>query len=299
MDTMDMSMPFKVSICIPTYNRAEQLDLLLGCVCPMIAQRFDPGVIEVCVSDNASSDQTVNILQKYSANFPFLLTRRNDTNIGFGRNLWATAEMAKGEYVYFSGDDDEFCLNGLDVLLDNVTKLSADLILFNSHPTHESSEQAIAVGDYVRLDSQNDYLKKLGVFHASFIGNLCFKKSAFLENSNIGDAIHLSAYPHMFPVLRILRTGSCVFVNSPITLPDDSFRGWHRMQPVYTSVDMARIMKAEAIPYVDYRLGWAIKKKLARSIPRAVFVKLRGQIKSNATNPFQSLSLSNLYSIYK
>ena len=291
-------MPYRISICIPTYNRMVLLDNLLGQLCPAVVACSQPAVVQVCVSDNCSPDQTAEILSSYEQKYSFLAVRRSQENMGFGRNLWAVAHMAQSEYIYFTGDDDALSPGALEVLLKSSLMNEADLILLNSHPTVVSNEQGFAPGSVERIAGMLDYLNKLGIFHASFIGNLLFKKSSFVKYGNVGDAAWLSAYPHMFPVFRAIRDGNSFFVNSPVTIPDDSARGSHKIQPVLTSIDMARIAREEVVPYLSKAAGRTLLLQLARSLPRAIVRRLKKQITLDKNNPYQSLSVSNLRSIY-
>jgi len=52
----------KLSICIPTYNRAKELDECLSCIVPQI---MDKDSIEIVISDNNSDDNTEQIIQKH------------------------------------------------------------------------------------------------------------------------------------------------------------------------------------------------------------------------------------------
>lgn len=291
-------MKYKISICIPTYNRAEQLENLLAQLCPMIVACSQPSVVQVCVRDNGSDDATAEVLNSYKKQYSFLKTHRNPQNLGFGRNLWAVAHMAEGEYIYFTGDDDPFRSNGLEVLLQACTGQNSGLILFSSHPTRQSLTLGFAQGESAPIDSLEKYIEKLGIFYASFIGNLCFKRVVFLENCDIGAAVELSAYPHMFPVLRVIRNGSAFIINNAITVVNDTARGWRKMQPVYTAVDMARIVREEVVPYIGKVSGRRLIVQLARSLPRAFVRRWNREIVPEPSNPFQNLKLANLWEIY-
>ena len=91
----------RLSICIPTYNRARYLAELLDSI---IAQ--DRPDIEVVVSDDASPDDTVAVAEGYRdriANFTLLA---QPENIGLDRNFLAVVAAATGDYIWLMGDDD-------------------------------------------------------------------------------------------------------------------------------------------------------------------------------------------------
>jgi glycosyltransferase involved in cell wall biosynthesis len=88
-----------VTMAIPTFNRAA---LLRGCIQAVLAQTYDN--IEVLVSDNASLDDTANVLAEFSDKR--LRVLRQETNIGLLPNWNACLAAASGEYVVFVSDDD-------------------------------------------------------------------------------------------------------------------------------------------------------------------------------------------------
>jgi glycosyltransferase involved in cell wall biosynthesis len=93
-----------LSICVPTYNRAHRLRVMLEAVLPQVAEHADR--VELWVSDNASPDQTPQVVEEARRLGP-LSYSRNETNLGLVSNvIKATTELARGEFVWVPGDDD-------------------------------------------------------------------------------------------------------------------------------------------------------------------------------------------------
>lgn len=93
-----------LSICIPTYNHAELLKLLLVSLVPQVNKLN--GSVEIVVSDNCSTDHTAEIVGAYHNNSN-VHYHRNAYNRGGNANLvFAPKEWAKGEYCWIIGDDD-------------------------------------------------------------------------------------------------------------------------------------------------------------------------------------------------
>lgn len=93
----------KLSICIPTFNRAAYLVTLLDHLEEVLASL--PFETEIIVSDNASTDNTLEILEKAQSRLP-LRVLRQDTNLGAIANIHAAICAANGTYVVYLGDDD-------------------------------------------------------------------------------------------------------------------------------------------------------------------------------------------------
>jgi glycosyltransferase involved in cell wall biosynthesis len=68
-----------LSICIPTYNRADILD---KCVASIVSQNeFESDDVELVISDNASDDNTEEIVKKYQKVYKNIYYSRNNKNI--------------------------------------------------------------------------------------------------------------------------------------------------------------------------------------------------------------------------
>ena len=94
--------PPLLSICVPTYNRAKFLRVMLQALLPQVAEFQDQ--VEVWIIDNASPDDTQNVLRESEALGPFRSVR-NDENTGPLRNvLKGPCELATGKYVWVIGD---------------------------------------------------------------------------------------------------------------------------------------------------------------------------------------------------
>jgi glycosyltransferase involved in cell wall biosynthesis len=88
-----------VTIAIPTFNRASWLR---GCIVAALAQTYPR--VEIIVSDNASTDNTAEVLKGFSD--PRLRVLRQATNLGPTPNLNACLAAARGDYIVFVPDDD-------------------------------------------------------------------------------------------------------------------------------------------------------------------------------------------------
>jgi glycosyltransferase involved in cell wall biosynthesis len=89
----------KVSVFIPTYNRADMLRESIGSV---LKQTY--GDFELIISDNASDDGTESVVRSF--NDPRIRYFKNDQNIGSRGNWNRCFVLARGEYVTILPDDD-------------------------------------------------------------------------------------------------------------------------------------------------------------------------------------------------
>lgn len=92
-----------LSICIPTFNRADYLKRLLDRLASELQGTEDS--IEVVVSDNASTDDTMQICTQ-SALGGRLRYFRQPRNIGAEANIQSAIRQARGTYAVYLADDD-------------------------------------------------------------------------------------------------------------------------------------------------------------------------------------------------
>lgn len=120
-----MSTPL-VSVCIPTFNRAV---FLCDAMNSILAQTFRD--FELVVSDNASTDETPEVLARYRD--PRLRLHRNGSNLGLVRNFNRCLQLARAPYVVLCCSDDYWAPQLLE----------QELLLFEQRPglsyTHAGS----------------------------------------------------------------------------------------------------------------------------------------------------------------
>ena len=100
----------KLSICIPTFNRAQYLTTLLAALEETVEGL--PFSCEVIVSDNASTDGTRSLAEAAADRLPLTYIRQPE-NIGALRNIQRVIAAAKGTYAVYLADDDRLQTEGL------------------------------------------------------------------------------------------------------------------------------------------------------------------------------------------
>jgi glycosyltransferase involved in cell wall biosynthesis len=128
-----------VSVVIPTYNRADDLEQILS------SYLEQPHVLEVIVVDDGSTDRTPTLLRRWPAGeIPVRPLRlRQNSGQGHARNVGVDA--ATGEYVFFGEDDFALTPNHVATLLEHLARSGADMIAgrrINVRPD-ESDEDAL------------------------------------------------------------------------------------------------------------------------------------------------------------
>ncbi len=208
-----------LSILIPTYNRADCLDLNLKCLANQL-QDLNSNKIEIIVSDNCSEDHTQSIFQKYvnRDGFHFL---SGEKNIGSDLNFLKLFQRSRGQFVWIFGDDEVLYANSLRTIINTLQKNpEAGLIHmtqfghlklsdFDSHKIYELPEIEI-------YDDSNEFLQKVS-YNLSFItSNIFNRKYLKPEIISLDKFIGTSLYQYNFYLQCALGAKGNIFINGRI-----------------------------------------------------------------------------------
>lgn len=131
----------ELSICIPTYNRAELIQETLDSIIPQLEEG-----VEVVVCDNGSSDHTEQVVDSYRSKIPYLLFFRFPENQGVDRCFLQSIAIARGTYCWLMGSDDRLEPGGVRRILDTL-KTVPDLagISVNVKPYDAMFQKALII----------------------------------------------------------------------------------------------------------------------------------------------------------
>jgi glycosyltransferase involved in cell wall biosynthesis len=116
-----------LSICIPTCNHAEPLAKCLEALIPQAREHNIP----IYVSDNASTDNTLEVLKSFEKIYPFLYFRIQDKNLGVDINMVSVARMASTKYVWTLGSRRILLPRMLNKVYDILNESDLDLLVLN------------------------------------------------------------------------------------------------------------------------------------------------------------------------
>ena len=94
--------PPSLSVIVPNYNHAKYLDSSLPSI---LNQSYKP--LEVIVLDDASTDNSVEVIRRIAAQNPLVRLVQNPQNLGVMPNLNKGVGLARGQYVFIGSADDE------------------------------------------------------------------------------------------------------------------------------------------------------------------------------------------------
>ena len=128
------------SICVPNFNYEKYLSITLKSVQAQTHPNFN-----VCMTDNASTDKSVDIMKAFSESDSRFSYKVNLSNVGFAGNLDKCGSMADKEWMIMLSSDDVMNADALE----EYTRFIGYL---------PSSEQSIITSTFDKIDSEGNHM---------------------------------------------------------------------------------------------------------------------------------------------
>ncbi|NDK08962.1 glycosyltransferase [Candidatus Gracilibacteria bacterium] len=153
----------KLSIVIPTYNRADFLDYNLEVHIPMLKEYG----IEIAIFDNCSTDNTQEVVSKWMKEYDYLTYHKNEINVGPDANFEKALKYPNTDYIWLLGDTSKIAIDTFKSVADEINN-KYDLIVINNS-NRVKDIQSIVYND------ANKLLRQLG-WHMTQMSALIFSK---------------------------------------------------------------------------------------------------------------------------
>jgi len=144
-----------VSICIPTYNGAKYLQEALD----SIKQQTYPN-IEVIISDDNSTDNTLEICEEFKKNAPFPVYIYSHPPEGIGANWNHCIEKSHGEFIKMFFQDDILQPTCVEVMMKTLLENNLECIVSKREIIDEHSQKVTDGNWYTKF---NDLQKPAGL----------------------------------------------------------------------------------------------------------------------------------------
>ncbi len=210
-----MSQECLLSICIPSYNRPEELIRLLESVDIKDKNKVE---IVICEDFAPKREEVRKAVTEFQAKSEYNIRYvENEVNLGYDRNLKECIKQANGTWIMYMGDDDMFVPNAMD-----------DYIRF----LEEHSELGYILRSYRALHSDGSieyfkYYEDTKFFEAGFscyvelfrksvfISGFAFKKEPTLKN--LTDCFDGSLLYQLYILAELCMEYPAAYYGHPIT----------------------------------------------------------------------------------
>lgn len=289
-----------VSICIPTYNGELFIE---ECLTSAIHQTYDN--LEIIVSDDASSDNTLSIVNTLKQNTDIPIHVFNHKPSGIGANWNNCVKHAKGDYIKFLFQDDMLYPNCIETLMalmaseTNVGMVYAKRKFIYKEKTESISQFEDFYGDLHLHWSEieviqgvldgRQYLKdksflnapknKIGEPTSVLLSKQCFEKVGYFRQ-DLKQALDCEFWYRLMPFYKI---GFVDEVLSSFRLHDVQASAINKSKKINETETLYNIYYNSLLPYLHILCRRKLQKRFHPIISRLYKLKvvLRGLITFN------------------
>lgn len=216
----------KLAICIPNYNRAKELNRLLKTVAEQIVSNKLHESVEVCVSDDCSTENIQNVIEEVRVHYPevSLNFHANECNMGMDYNFLNCVQISDAEYCWIIGNDDLPEENGLRSVLRNLDDGHGEVdilvcpfdvydannrVLRSVYPLRNVGSECLSFNTI----NNNEYfnlLEKVNDGNAlfCFLSNVVFKREAWIRHGDMFSGKMHSIFIQMYMNLQTVKEGA-------------------------------------------------------------------------------------------
>jgi glycosyltransferase involved in cell wall biosynthesis len=219
----------ELSIIIPTYNRASYLEHLLQNIKEQADGYF--GDIELAVSDNASEDNTKDIISE-EKRLPIQYNCQ-PKNLGPVENVLSACEIANGDFCLFISDDDLLCPFALTLVIEYIRKSSDVGVITSSVTLFRDGLPDKSIGrEYFPNSARKDILIKKG---SNALASVFLRASTFSGLIIRRDLLDLrgarkhaqSLYPQMYLVGYASKKADVAYLKDPLVrIRENTVKFW-------------------------------------------------------------------------
>ncbi len=211
----DLEQNILLSICIPSYNRPEEISRLLRSIDIDINKKTE---ILICEDMAPKRAQVAEIVKQFMQESAYeVVYHENDKNYGYDANLRQCITHARGEWITFMGDDDAFIPDRLNAFYDFLAQQDEVSYVLRSY-------QSIHVDGSIELfkyyaDTKYfpaGYETYLEMFRKSvFISGFTFRKEIALET--LTDRFDSTLLYQLYVLAEICMKKPAAYYGIPIT----------------------------------------------------------------------------------
>jgi len=205
----------KVSIIIPTYNRADFLPQALESIFAQTYQNF-----EVIVSDDGSTDNTKEVIQQYGDRVNYL--KNNHSGLpSVARNT--AIKLANGKYIAFLDSDDVWLPDKLKIQVDAIeNNLRLGLVCSNAFLTNSDGKESNQLYQFPGKGSSGSVFLDLLKNNFVITSSVMLRRDTLGKVGNFSEAKELQVGEDYALWLNIALDWEVEYLESPLIVYRDS-----------------------------------------------------------------------------
>jgi glycosyltransferase involved in cell wall biosynthesis len=205
-----------LTIGIPTFNRDQQLKVALNNLAKQL-KTLNTSKIELLVSDNSSTDSTIQILKDFSElqntiNFKYISLPEN---IGFDKNCNQVIKNASGRFVWILSDDDKIYDSAVETIfktLQNYHEVPFVFVNYQLSIKGLKSPSRCQINETKRLSGDEFMVQSRLAF--TFCSSCIVNKDFWNEKAS--EKYYGSNFYHVFLCRDIIAGREAVIIGTPL-----------------------------------------------------------------------------------
>lgn len=212
-----------LTICIPTYNRPDEIRQRIIELLPQLND-----FVKIIIIDNASVFPVADIIGDLITDIDAVKVVRNKYNIGMSANLARCIECADTDWLWILGDDDLVTSSAIDQIKTDIAAADEDVccLKYSSYCNENSHDEVLNIKDFLSHKAMGfDYVSNIFLISSSIIK---IKNISALDK--MMDTVN-SMIPHVVLIFQLLISGGKIsFIKKEIVGKTDSDISWSIMQ---------------------------------------------------------------------
>lgn len=205
---------YKISIIIPAHNEGKYIE---ECLNSIINQTFELNEIEVIMIDDASSDNTFEIMKCYSEKYNnFFAYKREEKSGSAGKPRNDALKYVHGKYIMFIDADDLYENDACEKLFNAIEKTSADFVTANA--VYMSEDGLTILDTFMNPSQYNSQVLKISNIKDNVLPmscSVCFKifSTDFVRKNNLKFLEGVPAEDSYFSYSSLIKSRKAYFLN--------------------------------------------------------------------------------------
>ena len=133
----------KVSVIVPNYNTEKYID---RCIESLVNQTYKN--IEIIIVDDASKDNSIQVIKKYQKKYENILLIELENNKGVSNARNIGIKRATGKYIMFSDSDDWYEVNAVEKLITKAQEENSDFVTANYYINKKDQKVKVDTSNY-------------------------------------------------------------------------------------------------------------------------------------------------------
>jgi glycosyltransferase involved in cell wall biosynthesis len=274
-----------LSIAIPTFNGSKYLQDTLESIVPQILSY--PHNVDVVISDNASEDNTKDIVKKYQEKYQFIKYFRNDVNVGPDKNFDLAIRRSGGKYVWLFSDDDLLQPGSIEAVINTTTAFpELEIIWINYGLYNEDLSECrvykrdLIINEDTYCNSAERYYEITGILSTGCATNIV-KRESWCKNES--DSKVGSSFIHVEMISNILiqNPKSFIIVYPFVKIRQREDSRWSQKGKIlFLTVNLTKIFKSNIdLGYSKKGMEDVIKKEIFKDLLNVCIIAKKQNIR--------------------